>query len=163
MPGQKNHEMQEDKIPTIPLEVQVVANDKGMLIRYSVDYGPFVFRDIAKTVEEYYDKATGTLRDEEELEKIIENYGKMFGIEGDHLVSAVHLGLDGRVLTSEPKTGYEFENRYHPDEYGVVHIPEDDKVALYITDRIFKGSESFAGKTVYLSRQDFENNRTAAS
>ena len=161
--GQKDYEMHEDKIPVIPLDVNVAANDKGMLINYSVDYGPFVFWDIAKTVGEYYDTATGTLRDKEELEKIIEDYGKTFDIEREHLISAVHFGLGGRVFTPEPRIGYEFENKYHPDEYGVVHIPEDDKVVQYIIDMIFKESESPATKTVYVSRQDFEKNRTAAS
>ncbi len=158
-----NYETVEEKALSIPMSIQVVSDGKKIFFNYSVNYGPFVFSDIAKTVEPYYDKVFGTVRNEEELEKIIEDFGKTFGIERKHLVSAVYLGLDGRPLTPPPSLMYDFEKKYHADENGFIHIPEDDPVVRAIIKMILEGKQGFVDKNTIETYEDLKKGGEPAS
>ncbi len=136
------------KIPSIPMNIEVVSDGEKIIFRYSVNYGSFVFSKIAKTVEPYYDKVSGTVRDEDELEKIIEDFGKTFSIERKDLVSAVYWGFDGRPLTPLPGIMFDFEKIYKVDDKGKIHVPEDDPVVCAIVDMIIKGKSTLVDKTV---------------
>lgn len=153
----------EQKIPSIPMDIQVVSDGEKIFIRYSVNYGPFVFSKIAKTVEECYDKASGTVRDEEKLEKIIEGFGKTFGIERKHLVSAVHWGLDGRPLTPPPGIICDFEKMYFADKLGKIHVPEDDPVVRAIISMILEGKSEFVKKNIFESYDEFKKGKEPVS
>ncbi|MCK4808142.1 MAG: hypothetical protein KAS90_00820 [Candidatus Aenigmarchaeota archaeon] len=164
MQGEKeDYNIVEKKAPSIPMNIEAVSDGKKIFIHYSVDYGQFVFSDIAKTVEDCYDKISGTFKDEENLEKNIQSFGKAFGIKRKHLVSAVHWGIDGRTLTPPPSIRYDFEKKYHADENGFIHIPKDDPVVKMIIDMILEGKQGFVDKNIVEKHEDLGNGENSAS
>ncbi len=159
----------EQKIPSIPMNIQVVSDGKKIFFRYSVNYGPFVFSDIAKTVndgymrvkktftdedrkeEDYYDALTRKLN--EDIGHELKQYQSAFGIDDAHLISAIDFGLDGRPLTPPPSIIFDFDKIYSADDKGKIHIPEDDPVVRAIIKMILEGKSTLVDKTVVESHK----------
>ena len=157
------------KIPSIPMDIQVVFDGEKIFFRYSVNYGPFVFSDIAKTVndgymrvkktftdedrkeEDYYDALTRKLN--EDIGHELKQYQSAFGIDDAHLISAIDFGLDGRPLTPPPSIIFDFDKIYSADDKGKIHIPEDDPVVRAIIKMILEGKSTLVDKTVVESHK----------
>jgi len=144
-----------DETLSVPLDITAVSDDEKLLISYSAEFGAVVFGDIAKIVWDGYLKVKKTFTDEDrknedyydtlakKLDEAIgielEQYKTTFGIDDEILKSAIHRGLEDRILTPPPTVTIEYDRSYTVDEKGMIHICEDDTVARKIIDFLMDG------------------------
>ncbi|NOQ38358.1 hypothetical protein GQ472_05720 [archaeon] len=155
-----------DETLSVPLDVTAVSDDEKLLISYSAEFGAVVFRDIAQIVKDGYAKVKETFTDEkrknkdyydtlakkldEEIGNELEQYKITFEIDDALLKSAIHLALEDRIITPTPSVIFEYGRSYTADEKGMIHISEDDAVAIKIIDLLTNGSEILVHK-IYIT------------
>ncbi|MBW6461810.1 MAG: hypothetical protein K0B07_02080 [DPANN group archaeon] len=162
----------------VPVDVFVAANEKGIIIKYDVNFGQIIFNEIRNKVNCNYNKILENIRTDETIsiddyheivaEKLdeainmdLKHYQDDLGIERRYLVAAVRDGIKGNVLEPTPNVIYGFEKKYQFDEFRTVQIPKGDKVTLDIINTMIKGLHIVKERTIYNSRDDFEADKQA--
>lgn len=162
----------------VPVDIFFVLNEKGLIIKYDVNFGQIIFNEIRDIVNGSYNKILGDIQTDktisiddcqailhgkldEAINKDLKHYQDDLGIERNYLVAAVRDGIKGNILEPTPDIIYGFEKKYQLDEFGTIHIPKDDKVMLNIIHTIIKGQKVIKEKTVHASKAEFNAQRAS--
>ena len=163
----------------IPVDVVATANNENIIIRYDVNLGPIVFREIRNEVSNIYNKLfderkTETdididefqtiliKRVEDELGDKLTKYNKVYNVDREFLVDAVRKGVTRLDLGPIADINYRFDNQYKQNEFKMIQIEDDDAVMFYILSTIIEGEQVIKGMTVHESIADFEADKQAS-